>query len=107
MMVNDRVYCRTPAGDRALKSKGSVPEYFRAILVLVTGLVSSSAICVRMRGHSQKQVLIWLDQLETLGFVDRMMPPPSATPGADISDAQWQKAFFPSAEAGIPGGLKL
>ena len=107
MMVNDRIYCRTPAGDRALKSKGSVPEYFRAILVLVAGLVSSSAICVRMRSHSQKQVLIWLDQLETLGFVDRMIPPPSPTPGADISDTQWEKVFFPSAEARIPGGLKL
>ena len=82
MMVNDRIYCRTSAGDRALESKRPVPEWFRAILVLVGGQVTSSAICSGMRGHSQKQVLNWVDQLETLGFVERECIPPSSTPDA-------------------------
>ena len=71
MVVNNRIYRRTPAGDRALESERSVPNWFRAVLVLVRGQVTSSAICSAMRGHSQEQVLDWVDQLETLGFVER------------------------------------
>ena len=82
MVVNNRIYRRTPAGDRALESKRSVPNWFRAVLVLVRGQVTSSAICSGMRGHSQKQVLDWVDQLETLGFVERECIPPSSTPDA-------------------------
>ena len=76
MVVNNRIYRRTPAGDRALESKRSVPDWFRA------DLVTSSAICSGMRGHSQEQVLDWVDQLETLGFVERECIPPSSTPDA-------------------------
>jgi hypothetical protein len=103
-MVNDRIYCRTPAGDRALKSERSVPECFRAVLVLVAGLVSSSAICGGMRSHSRKQVLNWIDQLETLGFIERTILPPSPIPDAiptelDISEAQWAELLLIRAEA--------
>jgi hypothetical protein len=81
-MVNDRIYCRTLAGDRALESELSVPDWFRAILVLVGGQVTSGAICSGMCVHSQKQVLSWIDELETLGFIERMILPPSSTPDA-------------------------
>jgi hypothetical protein len=77
MMVSNPIYRRTAAGDRALKSERSVPDWFRAVLVLVAGLVSSGAICGGMPSHSQKQVLNWIDQLETLGFIERMILPPS------------------------------
>jgi hypothetical protein len=107
MMVNDRIYCRTPAGDRALQSERSIPDWFRAILVLVAGLVSSGAICGGMRSHSQKQVLNWIDQLETLGFIERMILPPSPIPDAipmepNISEARWEDEMsVPPAEAAI------
>jgi hypothetical protein len=103
MMVNDRIYCRTSAGDRALESKRSVPEWFRAILVLVGGQVSCSAICGGIRSHSQKQVLNWIDQLETLGFIERILPPlstPDSIPTElDISEAQWAELLLLRAEA--------
>jgi hypothetical protein len=98
MIVNDRIYCRTSAGDRALESKCSVPEWFRAILVLVGGQVSCSAICGGIRSHSQKQVLNWIDQLETLGFIERILPPlstPASIPTEpDISEAQWEEMLL-------------
>jgi hypothetical protein len=112
MMVNDRIYCRTSAGDRALESQRSVPEWFRAILVLVGGQVTSSAICSGMRGHSQKQVLNWVDQLETLGFVDRVILPPSSTPDAvptepDISETlSGKKSLLPKRLSCIEGSAE-
>jgi hypothetical protein len=103
MMVNDRIYCLTSAGDRALESKRSVPEWFRAILVLVGGQVSCSAICGGIRSNSQKQVLNWIDQLETLGFIERILPPlsiPDSIPTElDISEAQWAELLLLRAEA--------
>jgi hypothetical protein len=106
MMVNDRIYCRTPGGDRALQSERSVPHWFRAILVLVGGQVTSSAICNGMCGHSQEQVLSWIDQLETLGFIERIILPPAATPNAiptelDVSEAQWEQVLLPPAEVAV------
>jgi hypothetical protein len=70
MSLHNRIYRRTKAGERALESEGSVSNWFRAILVLSAGQVTRSAICDGLRCHSQKQVLGWIDQLETLGFLD-------------------------------------
>jgi hypothetical protein len=104
MMVNDRIYCRTPAGDRALQSERSVPDWFRAILVLVGGQRTSTAICSGMPSHSRQQVLNWIDQLETLGFIARMIFPPSSTPDSiatelDVSEAQWAEVVLLPTEA--------
>jgi hypothetical protein len=65
-----------------------------------------------MRGHSQKQVLNWVDQLETLGFVDRVILPPSSTPDAvptepDISETlSGKKSLLPKRLSCIEGSAE-
>lgn len=105
-MAKDRIYRRTPAGDRAVGSRRSVPDRFRAILVLVDGQVSSGAICGGMHGHSQKEVLGWVDQLETLGFIESIVLPPTPTPHTiqtepDMSGGERVELGLPPAEAAI------
>jgi hypothetical protein len=60
-----------------------------------------------MRSHSQKQVLNWIDQLETLGFIERMiLPPPPILDGIPMEpntiEAEWEEDMpLPPAEAAI------
>jgi len=91
MSLHNRIYRRTKAGERALESEGSVPNWFQAILVLSTGQVTRRAICDGLRCHSQKQVLGWIDQLETLGFLEIVS---STIPAEHVSETQGEEVCF-------------
>jgi hypothetical protein len=51
-------------------AQSGLPEHFRRILDLMRGAPDSAQLCSGMRGHTEEQVQDWLDQLETLGFVE-------------------------------------
>jgi hypothetical protein len=58
-----RIYRLTHAGARALEDRGAIPVWYRALLDLVRdGRAFPS--------DSPRQMLAWLDELETLGFLD-------------------------------------
>jgi hypothetical protein len=80
----DRIYRRTQAGVRALKSRNSVPEWYRVVLKSIRGKTGSGAICAAMRSYPEKQVRYWLEELETLGFVEMVDSAPSL-PSPDIT----------------------
>jgi hypothetical protein len=67
-----RLYRRTGSGEKALASARSVPGSFRGILGLIGSEAQAAAICGAMPGHTEKQVLEWLEQLETLGLIERV-----------------------------------
>jgi hypothetical protein len=67
-------YRRTQEGARALRSQRSVPAWYRSMLDLMPRETARSAICEGMSAHPRNQVLAWLDELETLGFVERVAP---------------------------------
>lgn len=66
----ERMYRLTAAGRRALEMQRSVPTWYRSILWLVQGEPSGGAVRNSMYFHPAKQVYAWLDELETLGFVE-------------------------------------
>lgn len=74
MTVTERTYRLLPTGTRALGSEKSVPPWYRAILGLLRGEMTSSEIVDAMSGRSKKEVLKWIDELETLGFVELVVP---------------------------------
>lgn len=74
MTTTERTYRLLPTGTRALGSEKSVPTWYRAVLGLLQGEMTSSEIVGAMSGHSKKEVLKWIDELETLGFVERVVP---------------------------------
>ena len=67
--ATDRMYRLTTAGTLALQAKRSVPGWYRTILAMIPAETPSSAICETLSAHPRKQVMAWLEQLETLGFV--------------------------------------
>jgi hypothetical protein len=73
MTTTERTYRLLPTGTRALGSEKSVPTWYRAILGLLHGEMTSSEIVVAS-GGSKKEVLKWIDELETLGFVELVGP---------------------------------
>jgi len=80
----DRTYRRTEAGARALKCRKSVPDWYRSVLKSIRGKTGSGAICAAMGSYSEKQVRSWLEELETLGFVEMVDSAPSL-PSPDIT----------------------
>ena len=67
-------YCLTPAGTRAVEAERSIPTWYRAVLGLVQGDTSSTVILAGLLAYQRKAVLAWIDQLETLGFLERVVP---------------------------------
>ena len=65
----ERLYRLTMTGTLALQAKRSVPGWYRTILAMIEGDTPSAAICETLSAHPRKQVIAWLEQLETLGFV--------------------------------------
>jgi SOS-response transcriptional repressor LexA len=66
-----RCYVRTAAGQRAWKSPGSgLPAHYRQIISLIGAKTSREEICKGMGCHSTRQVQSWLDELQTLGFIE-------------------------------------
>jgi hypothetical protein len=74
MTITERTYRLLPTGTRALGSEKSVPTWYRAILGLFQGEMASSEIVGAIRDSSRKEVLKWIDELETLGFVEQVVP---------------------------------
>lgn len=65
----ERLYRLTTTGTLALQAKRSVPGWYRTILAMIEGDTPSAAICETLSAHPRTQVIAWLEQLETLGFV--------------------------------------
>lgn len=61
--MSHRIYRLTHAGVRALEDRGAIPVWYRALLDLVREGRG-------FPGDSPRQMLAWLDELETLGFLD-------------------------------------
>jgi hypothetical protein len=71
----NRVYHLSTAGVMALQAQRSVPRWFRTILAIFQrGDTTSDRICQSLNVHSKKQVIAWLEQLETLGFIADAAP---------------------------------
>ena len=77
------VRCAIPSESAWQRAKSRRP-----FLVLSAGQVTRSAICDGLRCRSQKQVLGWIDQLETLGFLEIVS---STIPGEHVSETQWDE----------------
>lgn len=79
-----RIYRLTAAGASALHSARSVPDWYRAILELVRDDATSSTIVSVLTHHSSSEVLNWIEQLETLGFVESWLMPRASNSGASL-----------------------
>jgi hypothetical protein len=77
-----RIYRLTAAGTSALHSARSVPNWYRDILSLVQTDPTSSEIIAGMTKHPSKEVLAWIEQLETLGFVESLLMQRATNAGA-------------------------
>jgi hypothetical protein len=66
-----RQYRITDAGAKALKAKASVPAWYRAVLAQIDahGSVAPSRSRTIAR-HPAHRIRIWLDEMETLGFIE-------------------------------------
>jgi hypothetical protein len=67
-------YRLTPAGEKAVEAERSIPTWYRAVLGLVQGDTTSTVILAGLLAYHRKAVLAWIDELETLGFVERVVP---------------------------------
>jgi hypothetical protein len=67
-------YRLTAAGTRAVEADRSIPTWYRAVLGLVEGDTTSTVILAGLLAYHRKAVLAWIDELETLGFVERVVP---------------------------------
>ena len=83
-----RTYRLTAAGVKALKSKRSVPVWYRAVLRLVDDETPSASIIAGMSAYPRRQVQAWIEQLETLGFLELIV-----RASADSPDAPDEGAF--------------
>lgn len=67
----ERIYRRTAAGLNALQSNDSgLPAEYRRILALIDTETHSELVRASLRRYPEKQVFDWLDELQTLGFVE-------------------------------------
>lgn len=80
----ERLYRLTRTGKLALEAKRSVPGWYRTILAMIEGDTPAGAICETLSAHPRKQVIAWLDQLETLGFVEPAEPAAAAPASGDF-----------------------
>jgi hypothetical protein len=66
-----RMYSRTAQGHRAWESAASgLPAHYRRIIGLIGAEASAEKIYAGMQAYAIRQVQDWLDELETLGFVE-------------------------------------
>ena len=67
----ERIYRRTAAGLNALHSQDSgLPAEYRRILALIETETHSELLRASLRRYPEKQVFDWLDELQTLGFIE-------------------------------------
>ncbi len=81
MPPTTRVYRLTAAGASALRSARSVPDWYRDILRLAQADPTSGEIIAGM-ARSGREVLQWIEQLETLGFVESLLVQRVSSTGA-------------------------
>jgi hypothetical protein len=75
MPKQDRTYRRTDAGRRASENERSgLPAAYRRILAAVERLAHPEEILARLPGDDPQEVLSWLDEMESLGFVECSSP---------------------------------
>ena len=73
-IATNRTYRLAAAGVRALASEKSVPAWYRTILGLIQGETAASVVRESMNTQPAKQVFAWIDELETLGFIEQVVP---------------------------------
>jgi len=66
-------YRLTRAGANALDAERSIPTWYRAVLGLVRSDTTSTVILAGLLAYHRKAVLAWIDELETLGFLERVI----------------------------------
>ena len=87
MAGKSRKYRRTEAGRKAWRSRHSgLPPAYRRILGLVHSGTYSEAVFAGMRDYPGRQVQDWLDELETLCFIESL-PCASARDSSRLSRA--------------------
>jgi len=70
-MTNATLVWRSNSGQRAWECKNSgLPPQYRRILDLIASPTPVATLVSRLSDDSAKQVLDWLDELETLCFID-------------------------------------
>ena len=77
-----RIYRLTAAGASALCSERSVPDWYRDILQLVQERATPGGIVAGLAHYPSGDVLTWIEQLETLGFVESLVMPRASNTGA-------------------------
>lgn len=86
MAEEQRKYRQTEAGRKAWESRNSgLPGAYRRILGLVQSVTCADEIFAGMQEYAGKQVQDWLDELETLCFIES--PPASARNPSDLRAA--------------------
>jgi hypothetical protein len=71
------IYQRTEAGLRAWHSpRSGLPGPYRSILGLMQTETHSDAILAGLSQYTDKQILDWLAELETLGFIESVPAAP-------------------------------
>ena len=80
--ATSRKYRLATAGERALASEKSVPAWYRTILRLIRGETAASVVCESMNTEPAKQVFAWIDELETMGFIELVVPAAPAVEAA-------------------------
>lgn len=65
------MYSRTAQGQRAWESAASgLPAHYRRIIGIIGAEASAEKVYAGMQAYAIRQVQDWLDELETLGFVE-------------------------------------
>jgi hypothetical protein len=86
-MVEKRKYRQTDNGRKAWESRTSgLPPAYRRILDLVQGVAYSDEILAAMQDCCPRQVQCWLDELETLCFIE-VLPFAGAGASSDLPQA--------------------
>ncbi len=86
-MAEKRKYRQTDTGRKAWESLDSgLPPAYRRILDLVQGVAYSDEILAAMQDCCPRQVQAWLDELETLCFVEAL-PFAAARTSSDLPQA--------------------
>ena len=68
--TTEALYWLTDAGQRALRCDDSgLPAHYRRILAAIHGPSRVAAIRAAAGGCDQRSLAAWLDELETLGFI--------------------------------------
>lgn len=81
-------YRLAPAGANALRAERSVPDWYRSILGLMNGDTTANKLVDALAAYPRKQVLSWIGELETLGFIFDANPEPPGLIEITVSHLQ-------------------